>query len=718
MDKIKTLFFAADPVGGNRLMVNEEIRSITKKIRAADYRDSIELIPALAARPDDLIEALNQHKPQIVHFSAHGKPTGEILLLDKVGGLPKAVKSHAIQELFKTMKDNIRVVVMNACYSKVQARAIVEVVDCAIGIKNSITNQAAITFAASFYGAIGFGRSVKEAYEQGRAAILLEGIDKKNIPELLVKEGVDPSRVFLRLPFPPAPEVTGVFRKYLQGLGNEGRKKTSTQSIPKRRRHKWIPLLYLFILIIVAIVGGWQVKNQMSDPPKEDNHQKKTTINPKVEATRPEPMKAKKPESENITQSTETESNRSPQETESHNVGKAAVPTPRTIEEVEDDLDEIEKKLSDNKNMKLSEELELIGRIFAFNIEKELIHYHGKSWKGFDIKEKRLRVVFLYSRGLHFMPEDLTISYKEYIYDRITDSAAGVIREHPFLKEKIEVLKIDSNKCKELNDKQPGFVLKKNEFDKIGLKEQANAVYEILLSVDKVKKELHIGGKLILKDKEYKRSDELIFIEPRIVSAAELSDIDSSKKEEPPVLRSSKKLEFKAFVGTVANPVDKSQIMEIEDNWIFKEKPILFKFELPFKGGNFLLLSKTPGGHLLNMFPGTANAITNSDYKIPYNLNSPYTDIQDKSTIDYENGSQPILNIGMYRLTEPGTYTFYFYFLSKPNRMLESMTKNADGFWSFDIAYDPDKGHSYPIPKGNVDKDVKYYARFTLEVEE
>ncbi|NIM12589.1 MAG: AAA family ATPase [Candidatus Aminicenantes bacterium] len=200
MDKIKTLFFAASPVGSSGLMVEEEIRAITKKIRAADYRDSIELVPALATRPDDLIEMLNQHKPQIVHFSAHGKPTGEILLLDKVGGLPKAVKSHAIRELFKTMKDNIRVVVLNACYSKVQARAIVKEIDCAIGINIPITNQAAITFAASFYGALGFGRSVKEAYEQGRAAILLEGIDKKNIPELLIKEGVDPSRIFLRPP--------------------------------------------------------------------------------------------------------------------------------------------------------------------------------------------------------------------------------------------------------------------------------------------------------------------------------------------------------------------------------------------------------------------------------------------------------------------------------------------------------------------------------------
>jgi hypothetical protein len=710
MDKIKALFFAASPIGSSGLMVEEEIRAITKKIRASDYRDSIELVPALATQPDDLIEALNQHKPQIVHFSAHGKPTGEILLLDKVGGLPKAVKSHAVRELFKTMKDNIRVVLLNACYSKVQARAIVKVIDCAIGIKAPITNQAAIAFAASFYGALGFGRSVKEAYKQGRAAILLEGIDKKNIPELLVKEGVDPSHIFLRPPLPPKLEVTGVFHKDHGKLGNEGRKRASARSTQKKRRPKLIPLLSLFILIIVAIIGSWLVLNLLFDSSNTDDPPKVIT-QPQNNEAPSGPTKIEEKQPENPTQSTETGKKRVPQETER---SKIAISTPRTFGEVENDCNEIEKKLKVSKNMRLSEKLELFGRIFAYNIEKELIL---KSWKDFDIKEKRLRIIFLYCRGLHFLPEDLTVSYKEYIYEHITDSIAGVIRKIPFLNEKIEVLKIDSNKCKELNDKQPGCELKKNEFDKIGLKEQANAVCEILLSVDKVKKELHIGGKLILDDKEYEREDELVFIEPRIISAAELSDIDASKKE-PLILGSAKKLDVKAFVSTVDIPRDKTQIMEIEDNWIFKGKSILFKFELPFKGGYFLLLSKTPRGHLVNMFPGTTNAITNGDYKIPDNLNLPYTDIQDKSTIDYENGSHPIINIGMYRLSEPGTYSFYFYFLSKPNRMLENMAKNTDNVWSFDIAYDPTKGRSYPIPKGDVTKDVKYYARFTLEVEE
>ncbi len=69
MNKIKALFLAANPGDTEKLALDVEIREITSKIRSADFRDSIDLISAWAVRPDDLLQMLNQHKPQIVHFS-------------------------------------------------------------------------------------------------------------------------------------------------------------------------------------------------------------------------------------------------------------------------------------------------------------------------------------------------------------------------------------------------------------------------------------------------------------------------------------------------------------------------------------------------------------------------------------------------------------------------------------------------------------------------
>jgi len=102
-----------------------------------------------------------------------------------------------LKALFSTLKDKIRVVVLNACYSKEQAEAITQVIDCAVGMSDSIGDRAAITFAASFYRAIAFGRSVKEAFDQGIASLLLEGIPEEDTPKLITKDGVSPSDIYL-----------------------------------------------------------------------------------------------------------------------------------------------------------------------------------------------------------------------------------------------------------------------------------------------------------------------------------------------------------------------------------------------------------------------------------------------------------------------------------------------------------------------------------------
>jgi hypothetical protein len=225
MDKVKVLFLAANPAGTQPLKLDEEIRQITAKVRAAEYRDSLELVSRWAVRPDDLLQALLEVRPHIVHFSGHGlpglrpgstevqDPTGRdlvpelsrsapgLILLDDQGN-PKPVSQEALVHLFRTLKDNVRVIVLNACYSRPQAEALAQTIDCTVGMNRAIGDKAAIVFAASFYRAVGFGRSVKEAFELGKAALLLEGIPEDQTPELLTRPGVEAAE--LRLIAPPA----------------------------------------------------------------------------------------------------------------------------------------------------------------------------------------------------------------------------------------------------------------------------------------------------------------------------------------------------------------------------------------------------------------------------------------------------------------------------------------------------------------------------------
>ncbi len=194
--KVKILFLSANPTSTSRLGLDEEIRAITEKIRASEHRDLVEVVSYWAVRPDDLLQALNEHQPHVIHFSGHGSSAEEIILVDSQG-LAQAVSKKALINLFKTFKGNIQVVLLNACYSQSQAEGIIEHVPCAIGMSNSIGDKAAISFAASFYRAIGFGRSVREAFEQGLAALMLEGIDEERTPKLLARNDVDAAKVLL-----------------------------------------------------------------------------------------------------------------------------------------------------------------------------------------------------------------------------------------------------------------------------------------------------------------------------------------------------------------------------------------------------------------------------------------------------------------------------------------------------------------------------------------
>ena len=195
-DAVKVLFLAANPETETRLALDEEMRAITEKIRLAEGRDLVQVVQAWAVRPDDLLQQLNQHKPHIVHFSGHGSDAGELILVNNLGQA-QPVSAAALRSLFTTLKDNIRLVLLNACYSRVQGEAIAQAIDFVVGMGDEIGDEAARVFAASFYRALAFHRSVQAAFDQARTALLLEGIPEEDIPELLVKEGVNASTTVL-----------------------------------------------------------------------------------------------------------------------------------------------------------------------------------------------------------------------------------------------------------------------------------------------------------------------------------------------------------------------------------------------------------------------------------------------------------------------------------------------------------------------------------------
>lgn len=192
------LFLAANPSGTARLALDREAREIREKIRAAEHRATLHFRSEWAVRPDDLLQYLNEFRPQAVHFSGHGEAS-EILLNDE-SGRSQPVSRQALRALFALHRNSVRLVVLNACFSKTQAQAIVEEIDCAVGMSREIGDEAAIVFAAAFYRKLGFGASVADAHAEGCVALMLRNIPEETTPQLLVKAGVDAHQVFLAGP--------------------------------------------------------------------------------------------------------------------------------------------------------------------------------------------------------------------------------------------------------------------------------------------------------------------------------------------------------------------------------------------------------------------------------------------------------------------------------------------------------------------------------------
>jgi CHAT domain len=196
---IRILFVAANPIDTDPLQLGEEFREIQDKLRGSDGRTYFVLRSAWAARPDDLLQQMNEFRPHILHFSGHGSNAGEIMLQDS-SGKAQGVSPAALKALFNNFGEWLQIVVLNACYSNIQAEALLTSVDIVIGMKSAIGDRAAISFASAFYRALGFDRTVQDSFSQGVISLQLEKIPEEHIPALLHRADVQPDKLMITDP--------------------------------------------------------------------------------------------------------------------------------------------------------------------------------------------------------------------------------------------------------------------------------------------------------------------------------------------------------------------------------------------------------------------------------------------------------------------------------------------------------------------------------------
>ena len=216
------LFLAANPNGTDRLALEEEAHAIQAELESSGFRDRFELVTRWAVRPLDLLRELRKLKPTVVHFSGHGAPEasgehrsgsaprravggsghngdepGHGLFFQGPDGRAQLVSTEALEKTFGAAGSSVQLVVLSACYSDVQAKALLLHVGCVVGMSGSIRDDAARSFAIGFYGGLGERESVAKAYKQGCAAIHLEGLHGSARPQLAIRDDVDANTLVL-----------------------------------------------------------------------------------------------------------------------------------------------------------------------------------------------------------------------------------------------------------------------------------------------------------------------------------------------------------------------------------------------------------------------------------------------------------------------------------------------------------------------------------------
>ncbi len=185
----KILILAANPKTTPRLRLDEEVREIREGLMRAKRREQFEIHQNWAVRLRDLRRALLDVEPQIVHFTGQGKKGG-ILVEDELG-MAVSISPGALSGLFKLFENQVECILLNACYSESQAKAISRHIDYVIGMREEIDDKAAIQFAVGFYDALGAGKPIEEAFKFGCSAIQLYNIPGHLVPLLLEKKRVE-----------------------------------------------------------------------------------------------------------------------------------------------------------------------------------------------------------------------------------------------------------------------------------------------------------------------------------------------------------------------------------------------------------------------------------------------------------------------------------------------------------------------------------------------
>lgn len=186
---MRTILFLSANAGVSPLRLNEEAREIQQVLMRSKARDQFSFHVQQSVRLEDIQRLVLMYQPNIIHMIS-GDSRDEGVILEDEYGKTNLVSAEGLARLFELFADEIECVILDGCYSELQASAIAQYISYVIGVRSEMRDSASLQFMRGFYDALATGSSVAFAYKIGCNAHGLLGLPAYLTPVLITRGAV------------------------------------------------------------------------------------------------------------------------------------------------------------------------------------------------------------------------------------------------------------------------------------------------------------------------------------------------------------------------------------------------------------------------------------------------------------------------------------------------------------------------------------------------
>lgn len=180
------------------LQTGIEARDIEAGLKASGNWDKVDLKISLAPTLVNLLDALNQFRPNVLHFSGHGG--GGALLFDNEragadGGT--VLNFEMVERVVGATTFRPDLLVLAACDTVQGADVLLRSVPSVVAMADEIDDDAACAFSEQFYRSLASGASIANALTQAKLVLEHKGYFDAQLPKLLSASDAAANKTFV-----------------------------------------------------------------------------------------------------------------------------------------------------------------------------------------------------------------------------------------------------------------------------------------------------------------------------------------------------------------------------------------------------------------------------------------------------------------------------------------------------------------------------------------